>query len=324
MPFETATAVSCANIALIKYWGNRDEKLRLPVNGSISMNLDGLVARTQVTFSQGFDHDSLILNTQAVSGEPLKRVTRFLNLVRDLAGFKQYANIISENNFPTDAGIASSAAAFAALSLAATRAIGLDLSEKQLSLLARRGSGSACRSIPGGFVEWKAGLDESDSYAFSFAPPDYWDLVDCIAVVEANPKLIGSTEGHRLANTSPLQVARIQDTTRRLDLCRHAILSRDFDALATIIELDSNLMHSVMMTSTPPLFYWAPATVELMKAVPLLRKEGLPVCYTVDAGPNVHVLCTSDAADLVIKRLNNFPKVNQVLYAKPGAPTRLV
>ena len=320
----TATAQASPNIALIKYWGNQDDNLRLPVNGSISMNLDGLSARTQVTLKPELDHDSLLLNTKPMSGVPLNRVIRFLDLVRHLAGVSLFAEVISENNFPTGAGIASSAAAFAALSLAATKAIGLELSEMDLSLLARRGSGSACRSVPGGFVEWKTGTNECDSYAFSFAPPDYWDLVDCIAVVESNPKLISSTDGHRLAHTSPLQVARIYDSPRRLDLCRQAILSRDFDALADIIELDSNMMHSVMMTSTPALFYWAPATIGLMKAIPRLRKEGLPVCYTVDAGPNVHVLCPSNAKELVISSLSNFPKVNQVLSAKPGGPARLV
>ena len=136
--------------------------------------------------------------------------------------------------------------------------------------------------------------------------------------------MISSTDGHRLAHTSPLQVARVHDAPRRLALCRQAIFGRDFDALADIIELDSNMMHSVMMTSAPALFYWAPATIELMKAIPLLRKGGLPVCYTVDAGPNVHVLCTSNVKDLVINSLINFPKVNQVLSAKPGGPHELV
>jgi diphosphomevalonate decarboxylase len=320
----TATAIANSNIALIKYWGNQDDNLRLPANGSISMNLDGLTAHTWVTYAPGMDHDSLILNSSPVSGEPLNRVTHFLDLVRAMAGVNLFAEVVSENNFPTGAGIASSAAAFAALSLAATSAIGLELSEMELSLLARRGSGSACRSVPGGFVEWIACQDECLSYAYSFAPPDYWDLVDCIAVVEANPKLIGSTDGHRLAGTSPLQAARVQEAPRRLDLCRQAILARDFEALAAVIELDSNLMHAVMMTSTPPLFYWTSASLDIMKSIPQLRKEGLPVCYTVDAGPNVHVLCTLNAKDRVITILQNFPRVKHVFSAKPGDPARLV
>jgi diphosphomevalonate decarboxylase len=254
----TASAVAFSNIALIKYWGNRDDLLRLPSNGSISINLEGLYARTQVAFDPGISQDTLLLNGKQENGKGLERMVGFLDLARGLARENLYAKVISENNFPTGAGLASSAAAYAALSLAATQALGLKLDERELSRLARRGSGSACRSIPGGFVEWLTGADDCDSYALSIAPGSHWDLVDCIAIVEPQPKSTGSTEGHHLASTSPLQAGRVADAPRRLQLCRQAILERDFDALAAITELDSNLMHAVMMTSSPPLFYWQP------------------------------------------------------------------
>jgi diphosphomevalonate decarboxylase len=315
---STATAQALANIALIKYWGNRDDVLRLPSNGSISMNLDGLFARTQVAFVRGLAQDTLLLNGILETGKALERMSSFLNLVRSLAGKKLYATVISENNFPMGAGIASSAAAFAALSLAATQALGLELSEAELSRLARRGSGSACRSIPGGFVEWLPGVDDASSYAVSIAPPGYWRLVDCIAIVETKPKLTGSTEGHHLAATSPLQSARIADAPRRLDVCRQAILERDFDGLAAITELDSTLMHAVMMTSSPPLFYWQPASLHLMKEIADWRQHGLPACYTLDAGPNVHVLCLEEAFEQVKRRLEEFPEVCEVLVSRPG------
>ncbi len=151
------------------------------------------------------------------------------------------------------AGIASSASAFAALALAASAAAGLKLSEKDLSRLARRGSGSACRSIPGGFVEWQAGQDDDTSYAVSIAPPEHWALVDCIAIVSQEHKPTGSAEGQALAHTSLLQAARLADAPRRLEICRRAILDRDFAAFAEVVELDSNLMHAVMMTSSSPL-----------------------------------------------------------------------
>ena len=241
---NTATAQACPNIALIKYWGNRDDALRLPSNSSLSMNLGGLYARTQVTFDAAIRCDELIecdeltLNGRAETGPALQRVSSFLERVRNMAGVQLPARVVSENNFPTGAGIASSAAAFAALALAATRALGLHLSEAQLSRLARLGSGSACRSIPAGFVEWQAGSSDIDSYAFSIAPPDYWALTDCIAVLETAQKPVGSTEGHALAATSPLQDARVSDTPRRLDICRSAVLNRDFDSLAEVIEQD--------------------------------------------------------------------------------------
>lgn len=325
----TASAVANANIAFIKYWGNRNNALRLPSNGSISMNLAGLHARTQVTFDPALCCDDVLrINGQPVSEAAQRRVARFLDHVRELArqhsgGEKLYAHVVSENNFPMGAGIASSAAAFAALALAATRAAGLDLDEPALSRLARLGSGSACRSVPGGFVEWKAGAGDADSYAFSIAPPEHWNLVDCIAILQTGHKPVGSTEGHGLAGTSPLQAARIADTPRRLAICRSAVQARDFSALAAIIEQDSNLMHAVMLTSRPALFYWEPASVEVMKAVQEWRKNGLPCAYTLDAGPNVHILCEASAQEEVTRRLLDIPGVQQVRAATPGGPARL-
>ena len=257
----TATAQANPNIAFIKYWGNRDNTLRLPMNGSISMNLDGLYTRTTVSFQPSLPFDELIINGHEVTGAGLERVSYILDIVRGMANIHERAEIISENNFPSGAGIASSASAFAALALAGSKAAGLDLSEQELSRLARRGSGSASRSIPSGFVEWQAGTSDEDSFAFSIASPDHWNLADCIAIVSTSHKKTGSTEGHYIASTSPLQTARIADAPRRLDLCRNAILNRDFDAFASIVELDSDMLHAVMMTSTPALHYWKPASL---------------------------------------------------------------
>jgi len=318
MPTHSATALAHPNIAFIKYWGNRDNELRLPQNGSISMNLAGLYTHTRVSFDRAFEHDSFSLNDQPQSGERLERVANFLDIVRKEAGITWPAQVESANNFPTGAGIASSAAAFAALALAASNALDLTLNEAQLSALARLGSGSACRSIPTGFVEWFPGTNGQDSYAVSIAPPDHWDLVDCIAVLRDTPKAIGSTDGHRLAQTSPIQNARVSGTPDRLNLCRQAILERDFEALAAVVELDSNLMHAVMMTSTPAIFYWEPASVEIMRQVPQWRKAGLPACYTLDAGPNVHILCTQADTVEVKTRLEQISGVNQVILAVPG------
>jgi len=318
MPPWTAIGISCPNIAFIKYWGNRDKDLRIPVNGSISMNLGGLYARTQVTFEAGLAADMLTLGGRAQAGAALERVAVFLERVRGIAGLDWHARVISENNFPTGTGIASSAAAFAALSLAASRSAGLALDERALSRLARTGSGSACRSVPGGFVEWQTGESDEDSYAFSLAPAEHWALVDCVAIVSREHKPTGSSQGHALAGTSPLQAARVADAPRRLELCRRAILERDFEALAAIVELDSNLMHAVMMTSTPPLLYWQPATLAILQAVPNWRRSGLPVCYTIDAGPNVHVLTTAAQAGQVADRLRQLPGVISVLSAPAG------
>ena len=324
MSITSATAVAHPNIAFIKYWGNRDHALRLPVNGSISMNLAGLETRTTVVFSADLTADTLSINGLPARAGGLQRVSEFLDRVRRLAGSSWYARVESESNFPTGAGIASSAAAFAALSLAASRAIGLDLDQPALSRLARTGSGSACRSIPAGFVEWRPGAGDADSFAVSIAPPEHWALVDHVAVVRAVHKPVGSTEGHGLAPTSPLQAARVADTPRRLEICRKAILERDFAALANIIELDSNLMHAVMMTSQPALFYWEPASVALMKTIPVWREEGLNAAYTLDAGPNVHIITPAADSAAVQDRLRSFPGVKSVLVAPVGGPAQWV
>jgi len=291
------------------------------------MNLDGLETRTSVAFRETSDKttgDSLILNRQPVEGVGLERVSDFLDIVRQMAGLRACAEVVSESNFPIGAGIASSSAAFAALALAASKAAGLDLGEAELSCLARRGSGSACRSVPAGFAEWRMGSGEADSYAISIAPPEHWDLADCIAILSSEHKPTGSSVGHALAGTSPLQAARLADAPRRLDICRNAILHRDFAALAEIMELDSNVMHAVMMTSHPPLFYWQAATLTVMQAVRTARSHGQPVCYTIDAGPNVHVITEAAAAQHVAGWLRDLGEVQEVRLARVGGPTRII
>jgi diphosphomevalonate decarboxylase len=324
MPTQRAAAVAHPNIAFIKYWGNRDDNLRLPASGSISMNLAGLETRTTVEFDPERPGDEFILQGIGQDGPAARRVSDHLDLLRAKAGVEWKARVASENSFPTGAGIASSASAFAALTVAAAAALGLKLSQRELSSLARRGSGSACRSIPDGFAEWIAADRDADSYAVSLAAPDHWALADLIAVVSTAPKAVSSSEGNRLAATSPLQAARIADAPRRLDLCRRAVLGGDFPALAEIVEDDARLMHAVMMTSTPALIYLAPETLNLMAEIPRWRSDGLPVAYSIDAGPNVHCLCPQESAGEVEKRLLGIPGIRRILKASPGSGARTV
>lgn len=319
---SSAIAIANPNIAFIKYWGNRDNDLHIPSTGSISMNLEGLETRTCVQFDPQLTSDTVILNGKSASDPARQRVVKHLNLVRERAGLSEFAWVESENNFPMGTGIASSASAFAALTLAAVRAAGLELDERELSRLARRGSGSASRSVPAGFVEWLAGEDDQSSYAYSIAPPEHWHLVDCVAVVSQVHKPTGSQEGHTLADSSPLQAGRVATVSQRLQICRQAIMERDFEALAEVVELDSNMMHAVMMTSRPRLLYWQPATIGVMSAVVEWRQHGLPVCYTMDAGPNVHVICDAEFATQVKSNLLELPGVSLVLSAPPGSAAR--
>jgi len=321
---STAKAAAHPNIAFIKYWGNQDHDLRIPANGSLSMNLEGLETQTTVSFDTFLDQDQLILNGEPGGEKALDRVSSLLDRVRELAEIETRAQVLSENNFPTGTGIASSASAFAALTLSAVTALGLCLTEKELSQLARTGSGSASRSIPGGFVEWQAGTDHDSSFAKTIAPPEHWALVDFIVLVSQEHKKTGSSQGHRIADTSPFQEVRVADAERRLDICRKAVLEKDFQTFAGIVELDSNMMHSVMMTSDPPLYYWQPGTLEIMAAVQSWRADGLPVCFTIDAGPNLHLICPAQASEAVKRKLSALINVKSVLTCTPGGPARLL
>jgi diphosphomevalonate decarboxylase len=318
------TARAHPNIAFIKFWGLDDEVHRIPANGSLSMNIAPLATTTTVEFVSDLKADALTLNGAQVTGEGLQRVQHFMDRIRHLANESLYARISSENNFPIGVGLASSASGFAALALAGTAALGLELPEREISALARFGSGSASRSIPGGFVEWLTDLHSGESYARSIAPPEHWDLADCIVILSDDHKAVGSEAGMRSARTSPLQGARVQDADRRLDVCRQAILRRDFASLARVTELDSNLMHAVMMTSEPPLYYWYPQSLAVMKAVKAWQGEGLQVTFTLDAGPNVHVITPQAHVGEVTQRLRQLPGVLDVLIGYPGGPAQLV
>jgi diphosphomevalonate decarboxylase len=324
MSNKSATARAHPNIAFIKYWGNRDDRLRLPANSSISMNLDGLYAETTVIWDESLIQDVLNLNGQDKSGRELERVSAHLDVVRERMGINTRAGVVSANNFPTGAGIASSAAAFAALTVAAVGAAGIELSERELSTIARRGSGSASRSVPSGFVQWHAADSHESSYAESVAAPEHWNLVDVIAVVSTGHKEVGSTQGHPSAKTSDLQSARVAGAEERLRVCREAIVSRNFVSFAEVVEHDSNLMHAVMMTSQPPLFYWLPPTLTVMDSVRRWRADGLHVCYTLDAGPNIHCICVEEDAAEVRKRLQRLSGVLQVLEARPGGAAHII
>ncbi len=318
-----ATAVANPNIAFIKYWGRRDEALNLPANPSLSMNLAALTTATTVEFRPGLPSDGVTINNQTALGQALARVTAHLDRVRALAGLEARVWVTSRNDFPAGTGLASSASAFAALTLAATRAAGLDLDEGALSRLARSGSGSACRSVPGGFCLWQGDTDET-SFARQVAPPEHWDLRDVVAIVAYQHKAVGSYDGHALAPTSPFHTARLAAVPERLAAARQAIEARDLAALGLQAEADALAMHGVMMTSQPSLLYWRGATVDVLRAVRAWRREGLGVYFTLDAGPNVHCLCEAHDAAAVEDGLRNVPGVQDVIVSGLGGGVRLV
>ncbi len=324
MGVREAVAAAHPNIALIKYWGDRDHALRIPSNGSISLTLSGLKTQTRVGFDPDLDQDQLTINQAPAEAAALQRVGRHLDLIREAAGLRAGAFVHSDTDFPIAAGLASSAAAFAALTLAGCAAAGLELGRAELSALARRGSGSAARSIFGGYVELVAGEDDAASVARPIAEPGHWTIIDLIVVTDPNPKPTGSTAGHSSAQTSPLQAARVSDAPRRLQACREAVLAKNFQHLAEVVEQDSDMMHAVMMTSSPPLHYWQPSTLAVMAQVRSLRAQGVAVCYTVDAGPNVHCLCLPEAESSVREGLADLSFQIGILRAAPGPGAWLV
>jgi diphosphomevalonate decarboxylase len=318
-----ATAVANPNIAFIKYWGRIDDVLNLPANPSLSMNVSGLTTVTTVEFWAGLPADVVTIGDEPASEQTVVRVVAHLDRVRALAGIEERARVASRNDFPAGTGLASSASAFAALSLAATRAAGLRLDVEALSRLARRGSGSACRSVPGGFTLWEGASDET-SFARQVAPPEHWDLRDVVAVVTREHKAVGSYDGHALAPTSPFYGARLTTVSKRLEVVKAAVQHRDLAAMGPAIEADAMAMHGVMMTSRPPLLYWRPGTVAVLQAVRAWREERLNVYFTLDAGPNVHCLCEAADSPEVEGRLRNLSGVEDVLVGGPGGGVRLI
>lgn len=318
-----ATAVANPNIAFIKYWGKAHETLNLPANPSLSMSLSGLTTVTTVEFRPGLADDVVTIDGQQAMGRARQRVVDHLDRVRAQANIEQRARVDSRNDFPAGTGLASSSSAFAALSLAASQAAGLALDEAALSRLARRASGSASRSVAGGFALWQGNSDET-SFARQVAPPSFWDLRDLVVVVGREHKQVGSQQGHALAPTSPLHEARLEAVPRLLATALDAVERRDLGALGPVVEADTLAMHGVMMTSEPSLFYWLPATVAVVQAVRAWRQEGVEGFFTLDAGPNVHCLCAAAQAEEIEGWLRRLPGVLDVLSNGPGDGVRPV
>jgi len=317
------TAVSPANIAFIKFWGKKDPKLNIPFNDSISMNLDSCLTTTTVEFDEKLKVDQIVIDGHEVTGAKKERVVRILDSVRKIAKFKIFAKVVSKNNFPSDVGIASSASGFSALALSASAAAGLNLSQKELSILARLGSGSACRSIPDGFTLWKKGKDNDSSYAVQIAKPDFWGVRDVVTVTSDGKKKVGSTEGHDLATTSPYFEARLRNIAGKVKKVKEAILARNFTVFGKLVEEEAVDLHVMAMTSHPAVFYWNTGTMEVMKKVFELREKGIECYFTMDAGPNVHVICLGKNEPKVKKALGSLSMVHSVISNKVGIGARI-
>lgn len=319
---RTATAVAHANIALIKYWGKADERVVIPRTSSLSLTLDGLATRTTVSFTDQ-QSDTLQLDGAVQFGEPLRRVSHFLDHVRQLAGIKEHASVASHNDGPTAAGLASSASGFAALAVAASAAAGLELDGRALSRLARRGSGSACRSIFGGLVIWHAGHDDVTSFAEPLRCPI--QLAVLVAQVNTGPKPVSSRDAMRATvQTSPLYEAWVQRSAADLEDALRALRTGDLGRAGELFEANALGMHATMIAARPAIVYWQPGTLRTLAAVREARDAGLPVWATMDAGPNVKVITSveraAEAAAWLSGRLEDVP----VTVNRCGPAARLI
>lgn len=317
-----ATAKAHTNIALIKYWGKRNDALILPTNSSLSLTLDGFYTKTSVHFKEELNEDVFELDQEIVTGVAYERVTSYLDLIRSFARTDLHAEVQSTNAVPTAAGFASSASGFAALAAASTKALDLDVTDTDLSRLTRQGSGSACRSIYGGFVEWKEGTrdDGLDSYAVPIAPQEHWDVRVAAVVLTAREKDISSRVGmKRTVDTSVFYQGWLDSVPHDLSEIKDGIQVKDFEKVGSIAEANCLKMHATTLGATPPFTYWHDTTMAVMQTVQALRDDGIPAYFTIDAGPNVKVLYLPEHEEKVQQTLSSTPGVTDVILSCAGS-----
>lgn len=312
------------NIALIKYWGKENEQLIIPKNNSLSLTLDAFHTDTQVTFDDSLSEDILILDGVEQDAASLKKVQKVLDEVRRQADIQTKARVESINHVPTAAGLASSASGLAALAGAASYAAGLSLSTKELSKLARIGSGSACRSIYGGFAEWVKGTNHDSSYAVPVDDAD-WDIGMLFIIVNDAKKEVSSRDGmKRTVDTSPFYEGWLQSLATDLAAIKEAIKEKSIEKVGSIAERNALKMHATTLGADPPFTYWTAESMTAMNAVRELRKQGFTAYFTMDAGPNVKVICRQSESSQLKKHLLTYFSESQLIEAKPGPGLHLV
>jgi diphosphomevalonate decarboxylase len=321
-----ATASAGANVALVKYWGKRDADLNLPATGSISLTLDSLSALARVWISDGREY-RFTMDGVPVAGAAGERMDRFLDLLAAELGAAGPLVTDVHVNFPVASGLASSAAIHCAIAAAAAACNGARLGLERISELARRGSGSASRSVHGGFVEWRRGerADGRDSTAVQLLPESGWNLAMAVAVTTQERKPLGSRDAmEHVARTSPLYPAWLAGQEADLAAMRAAIERRDLDSLGRIAEENCLRMHATCLSARPPVIFWSPATLAVMQEARTLREGGIPAYFTIDAGPQVKMICRGQDLDRVCARLENVAGVREVLRAAPGKGVRIL
>jgi len=325
-----------SNIAFIKYWGKSELSSQWPANDSISMTLDHLATVTCATPDPTLADHTLQLNqVDHKRGDKIaSKVFQHLDRLSAAMASETKFHIRSANSFPSACGIASSASGMAALTIASTAAMLAEgdlekLRQRKfgsftLNDLARLGSGSATRSLLGGFVQWQKGPSATEQTVSQLFSAEYWPLADMVVVLDQNEKKISSSEGHQQAWQSPLFLPRLAALPERAELVQFALKNRDFSLLGQQLEAEALEMHAVMMTSEPPITYWVEETSQFLT---WLRKErvlnGLPAYFTIDAGPNIHVICEQKDRAQVQEKLKNHWQNYRILVDTVGSGPKL-
>jgi diphosphomevalonate decarboxylase len=327
-----ASVEAPSNIAFVKYWGARDLERAIPNAPSISMTLRSCRSLCTVEFHQdepGADDVWLVEENGArlrPDAKFIERASRHLAQLRASTGKRGRFVVGTRNTFPSAAGIASSASGFAALTVAGLRALGHTASDpSELSSLARlSGSGSAARSVIGGYVEWPRGESDEECSAFALAPASHWDLRDVVVIVESEAKKVPSRDGHALAATSPHYARRLELIPERLSTVRSAIRDRDLTRLGPVIEEEGIELHLIAMSSRPPVYYWSAATIDVLARVRELRAEGISAWGTMDAGANVHVICDGADEPMVAAALSQVRGVQRLIRDRVGSGPKVL
>ncbi len=340
MNSKVITALATPNIAMIKYWGKRDYTgLNTPNNSSISMTLDEtLNTKTTVMFSDKLDSDKLYINgvEENIHGDNVSEKSKYIKNtlieMRKLSGVKENVVVVSENNFPSGAGIASSASGAAALIYALNEALELKMDGKQLSIMARKISGSACRSVFGGIVKWNVGShdDGSDSFAEMAFDVQHWkELIDIIAVVDPDTKKVSSSIGHEATvRTSVLYKNRVPFAEEGVTKIEDAIKNKDLDSLSKVIMRDSNNMHATMLDTWPPIMYLNDSSKEIVYKIHQLndsqQDKKCIAGYTFDAGPNAHIITTDEHKEEVLTALKDVQGIKKIFESHQGVGPRIL
>lgn len=325
------TALSHPNKALVIYWGNVDDTLRIPTRSSLSMTLQGINHPLDYIVSlktmRSSERDKVIIDRIEDKGEIYSHFVHHLDAMRRYTGFREKVEVTARTSFPVGSGLAGSAASASALAEAFAGLIGKTSDTRLKSIMARRGSGSASRSVFGGFVMWQKGNSDDSSYAKQLFDENHWDLRNVIAMVSSNPKKIRSIDGMQLSKKScPEQIYSgfVSVADPHIEQISAALSARDIAKLGASYEEENYLFRQVCLKTMPPLDYWMKGTHDILDKVANLRKDGIPAYAGTDAGPNVHIFTVPKYVERVIRTIQEVEGVLEIIHCRVGEGSHLI